>query len=52
MFPFLLYLHWCVLFFDPREPEMRGRHPARGRTVYNFRVRKNVRKFKVGPRAE
>jgi hypothetical protein len=36
MFPVLLYLHFCVLFFDPREPEEIGRTPV-GRRIYRFK---------------
>jgi hypothetical protein len=34
MLPVLLWMHFAVLFFDPRAPEERGPRNAIGRPVY------------------
>jgi hypothetical protein len=34
MLPVLLWMHFAVLFFDPRDPEFRGPRNARGRETY------------------
>lgn len=37
MLPVLLWLHFAVLFFDPRAPEDRVLRSARGREIYVMR---------------
>lgn len=34
MLPVLLWMHFAVLFFDPRAPEDRIPRTARGREIY------------------